>query len=162
MKTGATSFLQPPADFHPKMHAAGCFLECNHEILYLKRSKDREEGETWCIPGGKIEVDESPKNAAIREIFEEVGIELDERTLFFLGVLYMRLPSGLDYTFHMFHQEFSSKPLVHLNLIEHSEALWTPLSEIETLPLIRGGIDALQLYKSRQKNILLSNSKPVT
>ncbi len=140
-------FNQPPEDFDPKIHAAGCFLECNQEILYLKRSKNREEAGTWCIPGGKIEKEETPKEAVIREVFEEVDIALSESQLIFLGVLYMRLPH-LDYTFYMFHQAFTSKPPFNLNQ-EHSEGLWMALSEIETYPLIRGGKEALDLYKSQ-------------
>ncbi len=139
--------MQPPADFHPTMKAAGCFLEHEGEILYLKRSKDRDEGETWCIPGGKIEAGELPKDAAVREIQEEVGIAMDQEKISFLGVLYMRLPH-LDYTFHIYHQAFASKPEINLNLVEHSESLWTPLFAIETLPLIRGGQEALNLYRT--------------
>lgn len=40
----------------------------------------------WTVPGGIIDEGETPKQAAIREVFEEVGIRLDERDLAFVLV----------------------------------------------------------------------------
>ncbi|MNH58569.1 RNA pyrophosphohydrolase [compost metagenome] len=37
----------------------------------------------WTFPGGMLDDGESPKQAAIREVFEEVGIELDESAVTF-------------------------------------------------------------------------------
>lgn len=40
----------------------------------------------WTVPGGIIDEGETPKQAAVREVFEEVGIHLDERDLGFVLV----------------------------------------------------------------------------
>lgn len=40
----------------------------------------------WTVPGGIIDEGETPKQAAVREVFEEVGIRLDERDLAFVLV----------------------------------------------------------------------------
>lgn len=40
----------------------------------------------WTVPGGVIDAGETPKQAAVREVFEEVGIRLDERELTFVLV----------------------------------------------------------------------------
>lgn len=42
--------------------------------------------EYWTFPGGMLDDRESPKQAAIREVFEEVGLELDESTVSFCWV----------------------------------------------------------------------------
>ena len=39
----------------------------------------------YMLPGGKIEVGESPAQAAVRELHEEVGAELELESLTFLG-----------------------------------------------------------------------------
>jgi 8-oxo-dGTP pyrophosphatase MutT (NUDIX family) len=43
------------------------------QALFLKRSKLGDAAGQWCIPGGKLEGDEEPVDAAIRETLEEVG-----------------------------------------------------------------------------------------
>jgi len=40
----------------------------------------------WTFPGGMLDDRESPKQAAIREVFEEVGIKLDESTVTFAWI----------------------------------------------------------------------------
>lgn len=40
----------------------------------------------WTFPGGMLDSRESPKQAAIREVFEEVGIKLDESTVTFAWI----------------------------------------------------------------------------
>jgi len=60
----------------PKKRMGAGVLVFNQEnkLLIVKPSyKDH-----WSIPGGVVEQDESPKNACIREIKEEIGIELKE------------------------------------------------------------------------------------
>jgi thiamine-phosphate pyrophosphorylase len=55
--------------------AAVVFNECN-EILLAKRSVEPKKGE-WCLPGGFIELDETPENGCLRELHEETGLEAE-------------------------------------------------------------------------------------
>lgn len=51
-------------------------LDSSGNILAInERGRGYEEG--WNIPGGKIEDGEYPIQAAIREVFEETGVELE-------------------------------------------------------------------------------------
>lgn len=50
--------------------------------LVTRRLPDAHLGGLWEFPGGKCEPDESPTEAAIRELLEESGVEADiERAL---------------------------------------------------------------------------------
>ena len=54
----------------------------NQEILLLKRSKlNKTYKNYWQLPEGKIQIDESPKEALYREIKEELSCEVIESAL---------------------------------------------------------------------------------
>jgi 8-oxo-dGTP pyrophosphatase MutT (NUDIX family) len=54
------------------MSRAQCIIHRQKEILMVKH---RHEGEAWwCLPGGRIEVDETPEQAALRELWEECRV----------------------------------------------------------------------------------------
>lgn len=48
----------------------------NKEILITQRALSNSHGGLWEFPGGKLEADELPAHALIREIKEEVGIHV--------------------------------------------------------------------------------------
>ncbi|MDY6862723.1 MAG: NUDIX hydrolase [Thermodesulfobacteriota bacterium] len=48
--------------------------ETGRKILLVKRSEEPARGK-WCLPGGFIEADEKPEDAALRELFEETGLK---------------------------------------------------------------------------------------
>ena len=54
---------------------ATCLVVVNNQqqILLVKRSVDPKIG-FWCLPGGYIELGETPEQAALRELKEETGI----------------------------------------------------------------------------------------
>jgi ADP-ribose pyrophosphatase YjhB (NUDIX family) len=60
------------------MVGSGVLLVRENQVL-LQRRKDNG---LWGIPGGSLEPGESLEEAAIRETFEEVGLMIDELTLF--------------------------------------------------------------------------------
>lgn len=56
-----------------RMSAGAIFLNENKKILIVKPSyKDR-----WDIPGGIVELDESPLQACKREVFEELSLSIN-------------------------------------------------------------------------------------
>lgn len=54
---------------------ASCAVVINScdEVLLVKRSVEPKVG-MWCLPGGFIELDESPSEACLRELREETGL----------------------------------------------------------------------------------------
>ena len=52
-----------------------------NEILLSKRPKNKHLGGFWEFPGGKVEVNELPEHALIREIKEELNIDIKNKCL---------------------------------------------------------------------------------
>ena len=54
----------------------GAIIEKDGKILLTKRNIEPYKGD-WCLPGGHIEYFEPAKNAVIREVKEETGLDFD-------------------------------------------------------------------------------------
>jgi len=79
------------------------------------------------FPGGKIEVGETHEEALIRELYEELCIDVVIEKLF-LSVEH----SYPDFKLVM-HSYLCSAGSRNLQLTEHLEARWLPVDELETL-----------------------------
>ena len=66
--------------------------------------------------------------------------------------MYCRLPH-VDYVFHVFKKDFLALPEINLSLEEHLEFRWVTFDEALTLPLIAGGVEALNYYKRYTSSI---------
>ena len=55
---------------------AAVLIEQDNKLLLLKRNHEPWKG-TWMVPAGYVEADENPKDAAIREVREETGLEVE-------------------------------------------------------------------------------------
>lgn len=59
-----------------KFGAAGVLVRCGDRVFVAQRSLHCHNGGTWAIPGGALDLDESPLEGALREFAEEIGHEL--------------------------------------------------------------------------------------
>jgi 8-oxo-dGTP diphosphatase len=55
--------------------AAVALIDVDGRVLLAKRPEDKSMAGLWEFPGGKVESGETPENALIRELREELGIE---------------------------------------------------------------------------------------
>ena len=80
------------------------YIEKDEQVLMIHRQKRDEHQGFWLAPGGKIEANEPPHEAARREVIEETGLELTN--LHLQGLLSFRileiLPLGMNGTFLSF------------------------------------------------------------
>jgi 8-oxo-dGTP diphosphatase len=67
---------------------AAVVVRKNEKILFIKRGIEPGKGE-WSLPAGFLELEESPSEAAVRELEEETGLKVDERDLEFLDAINM-------------------------------------------------------------------------
>lgn len=57
--------------------AVKAVIELNGKILLLQRSKDLRGEDNWDLPGGLIENGQTEHGALLREVTEELGIEIE-------------------------------------------------------------------------------------
>ena len=56
--------------------AVGVIFNSQGQILIARRHDDAHQGGLWEFPGGKVESDESVCDALARELYEELGINI--------------------------------------------------------------------------------------
>lgn len=106
---------------------AGCFIVGNGELLLLYRE---DEGH-WEVPGGKVEELESPTEAAMREVKEEIGVEVGLEKPFFSGEFQYE---GELYLWHGYIAKIKSgRPELQEDCFTDME--WVPAGELDEYSL---------------------------
>ncbi len=75
-----TRFGKETGYITPKIGADAAIFNEQGEILLMERA----DGSGWCLPCGWVEVNERPIDAAVREVREETGLEVEVKQ--FVGV----------------------------------------------------------------------------
>jgi 8-oxo-dGTP diphosphatase len=61
--------------------AAAALIDPDCRVLIAQRPQGKTLAGLWEFPGGKVEADERPEEALIRELHEELGISVEEACL---------------------------------------------------------------------------------
>lgn len=67
-----------PTPFRPRtlLVSAGILVDHNKAVLLAQRPEGKALAGRWEFPGGKVEPSESPEIALIRELQEEIGVDV--------------------------------------------------------------------------------------
>ncbi|MBS0628443.1 MAG: NUDIX hydrolase [Verrucomicrobia bacterium] len=141
-------YEEAPSGFVKKVQVSACYVEIEGLLLLLRCACNKQEAGKWGVPAGKLEEGETPREAAIRELFEETGINASR--VYGLGCLYIR-KKEIDYVYHLFKVELDEVVNVCLSN-EHEGYLWASQEDLEVLPLMAGAKTALQFYKAADQN----------
>lgn len=137
-------YLREPNGFHVDFRVVGCFVESDGDILQLLRAKDREIGPgKWASPAGKIEANESPEAAMLRELKEETEIVIAENQLLRRLSLFVKYPDCV-FRYTLFVCRFPFKPEIKLNH-EHVAFVWIPPACASSLNLIEDQLECIKL-----------------
>src|SRR5579872_4197882 len=93
------------------------FENLTGEILVLHRNKNKPEGDHWGLVGGKVKDKEDEIKAVEREVYEEIGNEIDNSQLQFINS-YLRGTGEQVSVFKVFKVKLPRTMNIKLNLEE--------------------------------------------
>ena len=140
--------LTLPSNFTPDLNIAGCYISQDDKILLLQVSNQKDESGRWGVPAGKIDKNELPEEAALRELYEETKIIAEPNQVEHFSTLYITKPH-ISYIYSMFSMLIPNNTSVVISS-EHQAYRWVNFSEAFELPLMYAAKEALLLYQKHQ------------
>ena len=121
--------VRPPRARTPHYDVvAGVIFREDGRFLIARRPLDKLLGGLWEFPGGKQEKGESLEEALVREIDEELGVEIRPSHLL-LAIKHAY--THFRITLHTFQATYVAGEPQHLGVIDHA---WVSLAELEHFP----------------------------
>lgn len=133
------------------IEAACAIIVRDGRFFCAQRSEKMRHPLKWEFPGGKLEKNESPQTCILREIKEELLVEIEVQkslspTIFDYGNDYRVLLYPFVCTL------ISGEPV----LTEHKQSLWLRPDQLSNVAWLEGDIPVVQtLLSSRSANLLL-------
>lgn len=115
---------------------AHVLIQSGDDYLLIKRSEIKRGFPNvcptyWDIPGGGVEKGELPRDGALRECIEEIGVRLDKDSLELIHED-SQLDTSKDTVFTrlVYKAEwFGEKPIIRLDPEEHTDFKWLTLNQ---------------------------------
>lgn len=132
----------------------------NSEILIVRRGSTAPwMPRKWSLPGGTIEDGESPVDAALREVYEEVDLEIEP------GALQKMTVSGPVEYYFCPHGGWRGTPRLKLTdgILENDAMSWESLDNVSNFDLLPGLLGVLrsraELLESRLRQVIRGELK---
>ncbi len=124
------------------IEVAAAVIKKGNKILATQRGYGDYKG-YWEFPGGKLESGESPEEAVVRELKEEMAVT----------VVIDKFIATVEYDYPKFHLIMHCY-LCHvsegkLELLEHDDAQWLSLNELNTPKWLGADYDVLEAIKEQ-------------
>lgn len=122
-----------------------------NSILLLKRTNTNFGNNCYSLVGGRVEQNETFRQALVREAYEEVGITLQEEDLQFVHVFHRQGTDGALVALVFVAKKWEGRP-VNREPEKHSEMIWCDSGKLPEnfLPAHKQALDCIR------QNILYS------
>lgn len=102
--------------------------------------------DSWEFPGGKIEENESPRDAIVREIKEELAAD----------IIVGELLTTVEYDYPNFHLSMDCflaelAPGSDMKLLEHESAKWLGVNELESVEWLPADVEVVRRIRERME-----------
>ena len=114
----------------PTVHGVFIAIWYKQKLLVIKNSYKK----SFTIPCGRIKSGEDAANAAVRELYEEVGLRVDKHQMKFIGV-YSSCYRNIKDIGNFFEIEMTEQPKIQ---VDNREVIWfqfMPLDQVTDLNL---------------------------
>ena len=126
---------------------AAALIDADGKILLAKRPEGKAMAGLWEFPGGKIELNERPEQALVRELQEELEITVSETDLFPLT-----FSSHAYESFHLFMPLYGTRRWNGLPCpAEGQELAWVPPQQLHRYPAPAADIPLFDVLASRRE-----------
>ncbi len=122
------------------IHVVAAAIEKDGVIFCAQRPENKSLGGLWEFPGGKLEPGETPEEALVREIQEELNSTIE--------ILSYINEASYDYDFGTVIMKTYHAKLIsgNLELLEHQNSTWLAPQDLKTLdwaPVDRPAVELL-------------------
>ena len=122
------------------LHVVAAIIENDNKILIAKRLKGQHK-DLWEFPGGKVEQNETPESALIREIKEELNADITIKS--YLTTINYTYPD-----FHLIMDTYICRLISEtLTLHDHSQIQWIQ-PDTENINWVPADIQVIQTYRN--------------
>mgnify|MGYP000547118105 CR=1 FL=1 len=121
----------------PVIHVVAGALFCpDRGVLMCQRPEGKAHAGEWEFPGGKMEADERPEEALVRELAEEIGIIVDPVNLLPAGFASYAYPTSHVLLLLYVIKAWQGEP----RSLENQAMQWVPVSELPTFAVLPADI----------------------
>lgn len=131
--------------------AIAFYCSTSQKYLIAKRKLTEKYPGAWEFPGGKVEANETPEQALVREIEEELGVHIEVLKLHWVADnihQYLEKKIKLSLYFYSVPREIAQS---EMTLTDHAEIVWCSLADIKNYALADADLPFLEIL---EKNVL--------
>lgn len=110
---------------------AAALINEDQQVLVQKRPEGKPMAGLWEFPGGKVDLGETPERALVRELREELGVEVQENEL--EPLIFASESLGQQHLTLLLYRCFNWAG--NIQNLEATEHLWLPISELKKLEM---------------------------